>query len=245
MAVVTLPNSVAANGTATPATVALTGVLTGDLLVCIIAAIGTSPTIATPTGDTWVQVQKTNGASVSFAMYYLASAASGTHTPSSVLGGTVTGWVIATYEFTASGTLISSNQQTSAVAQLTNVFSASSMVGQTNPEMTFVYAVARATATITAQNTGLSSPFGSSAWSASVLPQAGVHGLSTDLYWGNNLVAWPCSWPSASGLLSGAVASVAIGATFTSTAQQSQNNTNISGAQGLYVPTFFQGMVGG
>ncbi len=121
MADVTQPHNIAANGTATPATATIASVATSSLLICIIAAIGTSPTIATPTGNSWVQIQKTNGSTVSFAMYMLANAASGNHVPSAVLGGTVTGWLLCCYEFTQTGVncgLQGSSQQTSAIHNL-------------------------------------------------------------------------------------------------------------------------------
>lgn len=243
MADVTLPRSGSANGTATPATMTLASVAAGDLLICVIAALGTSPTIATPTGDTWVQIQKTSGTTLSFAMYMLANAGAGSHSPSSVLGGTVTGWVIATFEFTATGSncgLQGSAQQAQSVAQLTNVFSTA---GQTLPNELYVYSVARATATITTGNTSNSvlSP-----WSTSVQPQAGVQGLSLDTYWLSTLGMGVNQIPVAAGLLSSAVASVQIGAFFNTTATQGLGASEwIGGAQGIMIPQYFRGMIGG
>lgn len=253
MADVTNPRSSSNNGTVTPATPGSITAVAGNLLVVVIAVLGTSPTIATPTSTgTWTQIQKTQGATLSFAVYMQANNAGGAINPSSVLAGTVTGWVAAIFEFTATGAncgLQNSAMQTSAVAQLTNIFA--SQIGQMNPELLFFYAVARATATITAQNTGLA-PInqqgvitGGPSWSASVQPQAGVQGLSLDTYWGTNLAQGVGPYPSASGLLSGAVASVAIAAWFNATITPPSIGSPIGGTQGLYVPPFYQGIVGG
>lgn len=239
---VTLAQSGSANGAASPATEAFTGVIAHDLLICIIAAIGISPTIATPTGDSWTQVQKTSGTNVSTAMYILPNAAAGTHTPSSVLGGIVTGWVLIMLEFTATGAncgLQGSAQAASAIAQLTNLFPTT---GQTLASELFVYTVARATATITAQNTW---NVNNVAWSISVQPQAGVQGLSVDTYWSSSLGQGIGQYPQASGLLGGAVASVAIGAWFNTTAQQPQAGDTIDGVSGILVGGQYKGMIGG
>src|SRR5438270_3639936 len=133
------------------------------------------------------------------------------------------------FEFSAMGSnaaLQGSAQLVSAIAQLTNVFPAT---GNTLSNELFVYAVARATATITAQNT-TNSPL--SVWSASVLPQAGVQGISLDFYWVSGLGQGVNQYPQASGLLSGAVASVAIGAWFNSIAAQPSNEDNVGGLSG-------------
>lgn len=247
---VTQPRNIAANGTATPATATLAGVVAGDLLVCIIAVLGTSPTIATPTGDAWIQVQKTQGATLSFAMYILPNAGAGSHVPSAVLAGTVTGWILEVFEFTQTGAncgLQGSAVLNSAVAQLTNIFPAT---GNTLSNELFVYAVARATATMTPQNSfqGLS-VYGAqtslAAWSASVLPQAGVQGMSLDFFWASGLGQGVGQYPQASGLLSGAVASVAIAAWLNTIATQPSNNDNIYGNNGVLVGGNYQGMLGG
>jgi hypothetical protein len=232
------------NGTTTPAT---PGSITdfADLTIVLIAAIGTNPTIATPTGlggGSIVQVQKTQGATLSFAMYALFSGA-GSINPSSVLGGTVTGWIAQIFTFGKTGIncgLQGSAQLVSAVAQLTNVFP---IAGQTLPNAVYVYAVARATATISAQNTSVG-PL--SSWTASILPQAGVQGLSLDFYWLSTLAQGAAAQPAASGLLSSAVASVAIGAWFNTTAQQpGLAGEQVGGLSGQLVGSQYQGMIGG
>ena len=234
---VSVVQSGANNGTATPATPGSLTLTAHNLAVLVIAALGTSPTIATPAG--WTQVQKTQGTALSVAMYILPNAAGGATNPSSTLGGTITGWIAAMYEFSQTGAnegLLQSFMLTNNVAQLANVYGAAS--GQTIPQQLFVYAVARATATITAQNTVLN-------WSNSVQPIAGVQGLSLDMYWASNLAQGPGPYPSASGLLSGAVNSVQIGAILNSIAAQPFTETNVGGMPGQLVGQFFQGMIGG
>jgi hypothetical protein len=252
MADVTNPRNSANNGTVTPATSGSITAVSGDLLVAVIAVQGTSPTIATPTGGgTWVQIQKTQGASLSFAMYYLISAGGATN-PSSVLGGTVAGWIAEIFEFTATGAncgLQGSIQGAQSTTQLPNIFAGQ---GQMNPELLFCYAVARLTATQTIQNSGLaptnlglvvgSSPL---TWIASQLPQAGVQGLSLDFFWGTNLAQGVGSYPVGQGLLSSAVASVQIAAWFNAQLSNPSVGSPIGGSSGQFPSLFYQGMVGG
>lgn len=242
MADITSPRQNTANGTATPATLTHAGAVAGNLLICIIAAIGTSPTIATPTGDTWQVVKSTSGASVSFAMFALPNAGAGSHVPSSVLGGTVTGWICQTFEFTPCGAncaIQGSNQLASAIAQLTNVFPTT---GNTLYNELFIYSVARATATIAAQNTW---NVPNVSWSASQQAQAGVQGLSLDTYFASSLGQGVGQYPQASGLLGSAVNSVAIGAWFNTLASQPGNFDNVGGQAGTLVGANYQGMIGG
>lgn len=255
MADVTNPRNSANNGTATPATPGSITAVAGNLLVVVIAVLGTSPTIATPTSaGTWVQIQKTSGATLSFAMYMQANNAGGAINPSSVLGGTVTGWIAEIFEFTATGGncgLQGSVQTAQSTAQLVNIFSSQQA---SFPNLLFCYAVARATATQVIQNSGLAplnqsgmivgtSP---STWTTSQLPQAGVQGLSLDFFWGSNFAQGAGSFPSGLGLLSSGVASVQIAAWFNTTASPFQQVAgNIGGSEGIYVPQFYQGMVGG
>lgn len=260
MANVTLPRSQTGNGTATPATAALAGVVSGDLLVCYIGCVGSTATsIATPTGDTWVSVQNQAGSGSgvpSFGMFILTNAGAGTHTPSSVLTGTLTGWIIVVLEFTATGAnegLISSAVQTSAVAQLTNAFPVN--LGQAQPNELFLYSVLRIGATtISAPTSGLTNwappgyVQGASQWSASQAGLANIQGLSIDTYFGDSNNSWPCPYPGGAGLLSAAVNSVQIAAWLNAQATiPSAGGTivNIGGLGGSYVGPFFQGMVGG
>src|SRR4030095_2850996 len=104
MADVTLAQSASNNGNATPATTSSITAVAGNLLLVLITAIGTNPTVATPTGGgTWTEVQKLTGSTVTTALYMQANGAGGATNPSSVLGGTITGWVAAIYEFSATG----------------------------------------------------------------------------------------------------------------------------------------------
>lgn len=268
---VTIAHQGSANGAATPATMTLASVAAGNMLVCIIGVVGTNPTQATPTGDSWQVVKLNQGAVLSFGMYFLPNAGAGSHTPSSVLAGTVTGWVIATFEFTASAgsnaSVISSAATAfGAITQLTNAFSTLGSSQQMQHSL-FVYAILRQTATIVAQNTILN-------WSASQQPQAGIQGMSMDFYFASNLSeespgAYQYSsigpapvsnsqvinadtinsglqgLPSASGLLSASVAAVQIAGWFNDGVTNAQEGCNVGGAFGLYVPQFFQGMIGG
>lgn len=240
---ITQPRASSSTGTATPSSTNSITAVAGNLLVCIVVAIGTNPTIATPTGlGTWIQAQKTQGATLSAAMYYLANNPGGAVNPSAVLGGTVTGWYSVILEFTATGAncgLQGSAQLASAIAQLTNVFPGG---GNTLSNELFVYTVARASAGITPQNTFLG-PL--SVWSASVQNISNVQGLSVDTYWASGLGQGVGQYPQASGLLGGAVASVAIGAWFNTSASQSSNNDNVGGNNGILVGGNFQGMIGG
>jgi len=253
MADVTNPRNSSNNGTATPATTGSVSAVAGNLLVVIIAVQGTNPTIATPTGGgTWTQIQKTQGASVSFAMYYQANGAGGATNPSSVLGGTVAGWIAEIFEFTATGSncgLQGSNQGAQSTAQLPNIFAGQ---GAMNPELLFCYAVARLTATQTIQNSGLAPTnlglvVGGSppTWTTSQLPQAGVQGLSLDFFWGTNLAQNNGAYPIGQGLLSSGVASVQIAAWFNALLSNPAVGSPIGGNAGQFSPLFYQGMVGG
>lgn len=229
MADVTLVNSTSANGTATPATTTLAGVTVNDMLICIIACIGSTATsIATPTGDSWqvVKNQAGSGSGVpSFAMFFLPNAAAGSHTPSSVLTGTLTGWIISVFEFSrVTGNLVNSSVNTAAVAQLVNAFAGMPTIWNEF----YIYSVGRQTATITPTLTGAS-------WSTSVQSQAGVQTMSTDTYWASNQQQGPFPTPSASGLLSAAVNSVEIGAILTTTSGIVTTNANIGGNTGVLV----------
>jgi hypothetical protein len=242
------------SGTVTPATPGSITAAAGDLLVVVIAALGTSPTIATPTSaGTWVQIQKTQGATLSFAMYMQTNNAGGAINPSSVLGGTVTGWVASILEFTATGAncgLQGSVQTAQSTAQLVNIFAG---LGQMNPELLFCYAVARATATQIIQNTGLApinqqgmlvgSP--PSTWVQSQFPEAGVQGLSLDFFWGTNLAQGIGPYPVGQGILSSAVASVQIAAWFNAVINPPGNPANVYGSEGSYFGPFYSGMTGG
>lgn len=249
------------NGTVTPATATLTGVTAGDLLLCIISCVGSTATsIGTPTGDTWVSIQNQAGSGSgvpSLGMFYVANAGAGSHTPSSVLTGTLTGWVIQVIELTATGAgelLISSAVTTNTVAQLTNVLPVNQ--GQAQPNELFVYSVARIGAvTISGPTSGLNNwtppgygP-GASQWSASQQSLANIQGLSLDTYFGDTNNAWPCPFPQAAGLLSAAANSAQIGAWFNSLATIPSPGglvTNVGGgANAQVVPNFMQGMIGG
>lgn len=245
---VTQPHNIAANGTATPATATIANTGAGNLLVCIVAVLGTNPTIAGPSDNQWSQVQNKSGASLSFALFIRTNSPGGSIAPSCVLGGTVTGWIMEIFEFTQTNSNTSaqgSAMLTSAVAQLTNIFPTS---GQTLYNELFVYAVARVTATLTPQNSFQQNSIQQaplSVWSNSVLPQAGVQGMSVDFFWASGLGQGVGQYPSASGLLSGAVASVAIAAWFNTVASQPTTETNVAGVPGQLVGQFFQGMIGG
>ena len=240
MADVTLVQSGSNNGTVTPATPGSLTLTAGNAALVLVAALGTSPTITGPGSTT--NIQKIQGATLAFGMFIRNTFTGGAFNPSYTLGGTVTGWVAAMFEFSAMGSntgIQGSASQASAIAQLTNIFPAA---GNTLSNELFVYAVARATATMTPQNSFMG-PL--AAWSASVQPQAGVQGLSLDFFWASGLGQGVGQYPSSSGLLSGAVASVAIGAWFNTIATQPSNNDNIYGNNGVLVGGNYQGMLGG
>lgn len=240
MADVSLPRSNSNNGTATPASPGSITAVAGDALFIVIAALGTSPTIAAPSGFSTIEI--VNGATLSCGLFKQLNTGGGAINPNAVLGGTVTGWVAIIVEFTQTGAncgIQGSNHLASSVAQLTNLFPTT---GQTLSNELFIYAVARATATLTPQNS-FNSPL--AVWSASVQPQAGVQGLSLDFFWASGLGQGVGQYPQASGLLSAAVASVAVGAWVNTTASQPSNNDNVNGQAGLYVPQQYAGMIGG
>jgi hypothetical protein len=246
MADVTLVQSGSNNGTTSPATPGSLTPTAGNLMVLTIAAIGTSPTLTTPAS--WTQIRKTSGATLTVAMYAFPNVTTGAKNPSSTIGGTVTGWVASMFEFTPTGANChaqGSVMQTSAVAQLTDIFQAADS-SATQFQNLYLYYVARATATIAANNAGVAPPGGSSSWSASTETQAGVQGLSTDFYWASGLCCGNNCAPQASGLLSSAVASVAIAAWFNTIASNSQNGRgNGFGERGIFVGGQYQGMMGG
>lgn len=242
---ITLPRSNSNNGTATPATPGSITAVAGNLLICVIGAWGTSPTIAIPTSaGTWVQIRNSAGASQSFAMFMQANNAGGAINPSSVLGGAITGWIAAIFEFTQTGAncgLQGSVAQTSSIAQLTNIFPGG---GQTLSNELFVYSVMRGNATLTPQNSFQGSL---AVWSPSVQPFANVQGLSLDTFWASGLGQGVGQYPTASGLLAGGgLVSNAIAAWFNTTASQpGPNEDNIGGLSGILVGSNYQGMLGG
>lgn len=247
MADVTLVQSISNNGTASPATAGSQTYTANNMGILLVAALGTSPTIAAP-GSGWAIVKRTQGASLSFALIAFPNITAGAKNPSSTLGGTVTGWVAAALEFTplgANGIMQGSVQQASALAQLTDIFQAAD--GSAGiAQLLYMYTVARATATFTPSLGGVNPPGGSPQWSASVEPQAGVQGLSMDFYWGSGLCCGANCVPQASGLLSSAVASVAIAAWANTLASNSQNGRgNSFGERGVFVGGQYQGMLGG
>jgi hypothetical protein len=185
-------------------------------------------------------------------MYYQPNNAGGAINPSSVLGGTVTGWIAQIYEYTQTGSncaLQGSAMTAQSTAQLIDIFTG---LQQMNPELLFCYAVARATATQIIQNSGLA-PFQQGiivstpppTWTTSQLPQAGIQGLSLDFFWGTNLAQGAGPYPTGLGLLSSAVASVQIAAWFNATLFPPIVGTPTGGSEGQYAPLYYQGMVGG
>ncbi len=167
----------------------------------------------------------------------------------------MTGWVSAQFAFNgmagSNTARLFANNNAQALAQLINIFSTFGQLPP-NPEL-FVYAVARATATLTPQNSGIN-------WSNSVQPISGVQGLSLDFFWGSSLqqkygdifggsqnftLGGPPYSVSASGLLGAAVNSVAIGAVYNSGAGQNVISDIIFGNAGQYIGAQMQGMIGG
>jgi hypothetical protein len=247
MSDVTLPRSNSNNGTATPATTGSITAVAGNLLIVVITALGTSPTVATPTSaGTWTQIQNVTGSTVTTAVFMQANNAGGAINPSSVLGGTVTGWVAAIFEFTQTGAncgLQGSANRSANSATVTDVFS--NQAGATIPQLLFIYAIGRATDVFTPAFTGLG-PGGTSGWSASVQPQVGVQGISQDFYWGTNLSQGPGAWPTAPGTLATSTIWKSAGAWFNDTATPVGNvNDNVNGNQGSFVGPYYQGMIGG
>jgi len=250
MADVTLRSSASNNGTTSPATPSSITAQAGNLLIATYALIGTSPTVGAPAGG-WTNIQAVSGASVTLSVFMLPNNTGGAFNPSSTLGGTVTGWIASIYEFSQTGAncqLQGSAQASAATQQLTNIFSGQ---GQMIPNLLFIYTVARATASIIAQNTGLTfvrpdglAP-GASGWSGSIQGANGVQGLSYDFFWGSNLAQGTGPFPSASGFISVAEVWKQVGAWFNTTATQPSVSDNIGGNSGIYVPPFYQGMIGG
>lgn len=228
------------NGTVTPATPSSLTTTAGNLLILVIFAAGTSPTIATPAG--WTLIQRNGGAATVFAMFELAGANNpgGATNPSSVLGGTITGWAAGMWEFSGQGsnlnyeTLLGSAVTSQTATAIPNVFA-----GQPGPmpqtNLLWVYALGYVTATLTAANSGL-------AWSADQNPQS-ANGVNLDFFWGTN--PGPGPFPSAAGTLNASVASRTVGAWFNSVSSQPMTANNIGGNAGYLVGTFYQGMIGG
>lgn len=253
MADVALAQSSTNNGTATPATPGSLTATAGNLLVLLVAVQGTSPTISTPAS--WTQVQNSAGATLSTALFIRPNNPGGASNPSATLGGTPAGWIAVQAELTTTGSneaLISSAVTAQATAALTNIFPTN--LGQALPGELFLYGVARTgNTTLTGATSGLNNwappgyPAGSSQWSASVQGQTNIQGLSIDLFWGTSTEAWPCPYPQGAGTLSGAVASVQIGAWLNSSATSptTAKTANIGGGVGSYVGPFNAGMVGG
>lgn len=242
MADVTLVASQSNNGTTSPATPGSITPTAHDLMIAVVAVLGTNPTITTPAS--WTQLQKTSGATLSVGMYAFANVTSGAKNPSFTLGGTVTGWLCMQAEFSqcgANGIVQNSVQQTSAVAQLTDIFQAADN-SALMPQLLYFYAVASSGATLTANNTGVNPPGGATSWSTSVQSQTGVQGLSMDFFWASGLCCGSGCVPIASGKLSSAVASVAIAAWANTTASNPQSGSD---ARGIFVGGQYAGMTGG
>lgn len=234
-------------GTVSPATPGSLTTVAGNLLFLIVGVIGTSPTITTPASYT--QIQKAENASISFGAYFRANGPGGAANPSVTLGGTVTGWYALLAEFSQTGancalqgSAISNN---GALTQLPNVFSTQSGL-RTIPNLLFVSAAARPQAsTLTWQNSLLAGLNSGETWFADPFAQVQSNGIGINFSWGSNLAKGPGSWPISQGVLSSSGVSVQIGAWFNTTASQPSVGSNIGGNEGIYVPTFFQGMVGG
>jgi hypothetical protein len=251
MADVTLVQSGSNNGTTTPASPGSLTTTAGNLLILIIGVAGTSPTIATPAS--WTQVQKVQGGSTSFAMYAFPNNTGGATNPSSTLGGTVTGWVSSMFEFNQCGSncgLQGSLIQSPGTSTIPNIFA--NQIGQMPPQMLFFYSLFwNGGQTLTPQNTGLA-PInqsgvlvGGSSWQGPVQSQANVQGMSMQSFWGTNLAQGVGPWPGAAGILSSNISNREIAAWFNTTASNAQVGALVGGNEGIYVPTFYQGMVGG
>lgn len=224
-------------GTLSPATPGSLTTTAGNLLILVIAAVGTNPTIATPAG--WTPLRNNAGATLSVATFIFPANTGGATNPSSALGGTVTGWGAAMFEFSGQGaasqyeTLVGSAILTSAVTGLSNVFPSGQNIPQSN--MLWFYTVARATATLATANGGLN-------WSASQ-QAVNANGVQIDSFWATN--PGPGPFPSGAGTLGGAVASNQVGAWFSSILAGVIDQTIVGGNAGVYVPVFHQGMIGG
>lgn len=247
MSDVALVQSTSNNGNATPATTGSITANAGNLLVAVYTALGTNPTVATPTGGgTWLVGENVGGTTVTTALFYLPNNAGGAINPSSVLGGTITGWVAAILEFDHTGSNSAkqfSRQLSASTAAVTNIMA--SQTGSMIPQLLFVYAIGRATNVFSPTLAGLG-PSGTSGWSSSIQPQAGVQGLSQDIYWGTNMPVPFGYWPNASGSLASAAAWKAAIAWFnTIGTPEGQVGTNIAGNEGLFIGPYHQGIVGG
>jgi hypothetical protein len=247
---VTLANSSGNTGNATPATPGSITATASNLLILVITAVGTNPTIATPA--TWTQIRKFQGSTRASAMYMLAgsSQAGGATNPSSTLGGTITGWCAIIGEFSQTGNNCGLQGSTSTTfssqTQLTDSFS--SQIGQTNSNTLFIYEVDRPTATLTAQNSGsagLNSGEAAS-WTTTAISEAG-NGCATDLFWFSNLAKGPGAWPVAKGLFGSGTNATAISAWFNTVASQPGYGVSAlnNGNEGIMVGTYYQGMIGG
>lgn len=255
MSDVTFRTSNTANGTTTPATVSISPATGGNVVLLVIAVLGTSPTITTPAGFT--QIQKVSGATLTVGLF-VAFNLSGAQNPSSTLGGTVTGWIASIMDFTSFGTvgaIQGSNVINATGTSVTNIFS-NVPSGQVNANTFFFYTIARATATFSPVNTGLNGglpnwivPVTSpqfNLWSPTISNIAGVQGLSDDNYWGSTLAQQINGFPSASGTLGSSVAWVAIGCWINtiSTQPSSSEGCVISGNSGI-INSGYAGMIGG
>lgn len=242
MADVTLVNSVSNNGTATPATPGSNTYTAHNLGILVIVVVGTNPTIATPAS--WTLVQRTNGATLSMAMFAFPNITAGAKNPSSTLGGTVTGWLAMQAEFSQCGAnciIQNSVQQVGNTQQLTDIFQKADN-SALQPQLLYLYAVGNTAATLTAQNSGVNPPGGGSAWSTSVQSQENVQGASMDFYWASGLCCGNNCVPQASGVLGSNVVSLAIAAWANTTASNAQFGSD---ARGIYVGGQYAGMVGG
>src|SRR5450755_1336753 len=76
---------------------------TGNLLILVIAVVGSStPTIGTPAGWTLIET-RAFGTTFTVATFAFANNPGGATNPSSTLGGTVTGWIAEMFEFSGVG----------------------------------------------------------------------------------------------------------------------------------------------
>lgn len=222
-------------GVASPATPGSLTPTTGDLMLLFIGVIGTSPTITTPTN--WTPIQTQFGSVMAIGLYALP-AASGAQNPSAALGGTVTGWIACMFDFTGQGSSsqYEANQGSNVIAATSNNvagFFPSQSLPMTN--MLLFYSICRQTATYTPANSGLN-------WSATQ-QAASANGLAVDSFWATN--PGPGPFPVAGGSLSASVVWKGASAWFNTINAQPVTTDNIGGNLGVYVPTFYQGMIGG
>ena len=219
------------NGTVSPATPGSLNVTAGNALLLCVAVGGTNPTISTPAG--WAPIgNRTGTAAITTAMFVQVNTVGGATNPSVTLGGTITGWIATMFEFNnmATNALLigNSNFGNAASTNVPNLFSvgnAGNIAGTLLPYLylLFVYVVARPTATITPNNTGIN-------WSASQQPIAGVQGLSMDMYFATSTQEG--IYPSVGGTFGASVPSVEIAGWLTTL----NSSLTVFGASGqLYV----------